>query len=512
MKLQNLAVIFIIIALPISVVLSTYIGSQIQTLQYQISYDTKLQNATYDALKAFQLNTVNSSTSTLANSKLRDLEASANTFFNSVSSNFNMAGYNKDILKDFVPALVYTMYDGFYIYSPYTNKLTDDDWEGDDASTPDDETSTYTDGQSLTGFKPYIHYSCRYKKETTDVVITYSLDNYITVEGIDTNGKSIYISGYLLNTTGNNISVDSATGVVTYRGVNIKSEELKENAYSINDANGNYDYSKGEIPYVKINGVKHYKEADNKWYTILNGEKYYDEAGLEYNTTDTSGKRYYEKAKEFRDTLDACGITGLQIEDAYDFDGTTRLFPNESGPIFTEREYRGSETVDIEEPNSSFNEHRLKVIRKVIEKNLSLAIHNYNEYLPGNDPSTTFQMPKLKEDEWDRVVNNVCIISFLQGLNIGGKIYNGYSIVTNDKNEEVVKEESIYIANDTTYYKVTKEGLNEMVNSNSNNYKGFLNIDFEMKKIDVDTRNTILFPKNTSGRQRCYKFEKWRRL
>ena len=54
-------------------------------------------------------------------------------------------------------------------------------------------------------------------------------------------------------------------------------------------------------------------------------------------------------------------------------------------------------------------------------------------------------MPKLKEDEWDKILNNVSLISFMQGLSIGGKIYNGYSIVTNNTNEEVVTEDSIYI-------------------------------------------------------------------
>ena len=91
MRIQNLAVIFIIIILPISLIISSYTGSQVKTLQLQNSYDSKLTNATYDALKAFQLNTINSDTSDLANSKLRDITASANTFFNSIATNFNMS-------------------------------------------------------------------------------------------------------------------------------------------------------------------------------------------------------------------------------------------------------------------------------------------------------------------------------------------------------------------------------------------------------------------------------------
>lgn len=80
MKIQNLAIIFIIIMLPISMVLTSYVQSQVETLNLQVLYDSKLNNATYDAIKAFQLNTVNSSTSDLANSKMRDIQASVNTF------------------------------------------------------------------------------------------------------------------------------------------------------------------------------------------------------------------------------------------------------------------------------------------------------------------------------------------------------------------------------------------------------------------------------------------------
>ncbi len=182
MKIQSLAVIFIIIILPISITLSSYTKSQMKTLNLQISYDSKLDNATYDALKAFQLNTKNSTTSDISNSKLRDIEAAANTFFNSISSNFNMVGYNQEVLKTFVPALVFTMYDGYYIYSPYTNHLESLTEEEKDKLNNNPET-TYKDKDKITGLKPYIHYSCRYIKDNIDVVITYSLENYITVYG-----------------------------------------------------------------------------------------------------------------------------------------------------------------------------------------------------------------------------------------------------------------------------------------------------------------------------------------
>lgn len=164
MKLQGLAVIAIIIILPMTIILSSYSQSQIKTLQLQTQYDSKLQNATYDAIKAFQLNMSNSSTSDLANSKMRDIKASVNTFYNSLASHFNMVGYGKDVLQNYVPAIVYTLYDGYYIYSAYDNTL---------------------DAEDKYGLKPYIYYSCRYKpNDNSDFVITYSLDSYITIQGI----------------------------------------------------------------------------------------------------------------------------------------------------------------------------------------------------------------------------------------------------------------------------------------------------------------------------------------
>lgn len=286
MKIQNLAVIFIIIILPISLILTSYVQNQVKTLGLQVSYDTKLNNATYDALKAFQLNTFNSDTSDLSNSKMRDVEASANTFFTSIASNFNMEGYNKDVLKDYVPALVYTMYDGYYIYSPYTNTLSANEQKDD---------ATYSNGEKIYGLKPYVYYSCRYKKSDIDVVITYTLDNYITIQG-KVNGESVYKYGYLLD----NIMVNGDS--VAYRQISIDEEVTEEFVDSTN-----------KRQYVKINGVKSYKENDGSWYTNLNGEKIRDS---NHGNTNKSGKQYYIEAYNFTKWVKNNKIAELTPQDA----------------------------------------------------------------------------------------------------------------------------------------------------------------------------------------------------
>ncbi len=95
--------------------------------------------------------------------------------------------------------------------------------------------------------------------------------------------------------------------------------------------------------------------------------------------------------------------------------------------------------------------------------NLAIAIANYNTYSGASD--NVFQMPKLSEEEWDSIIHNISLISFLQGLPIGGKIYNGYSIVTNSESKEVVLENNIYILGKNTdnnqrqYFKIGDYGL-----------------------------------------------------
>lgn len=465
MKIQALAVIFIIIVLPISMVLTVYIQSQVDTLELQINYDTKLKNATYDALKAFQLNTVNSSTSDLANSKMRDIEAAVNSFYNSIASNFNLSGYNKEILQDYVPALVFTMYDGYYIYSPFTNTIS-----------AEDEGNTYKNGDRITGLKPYIFYSCRYKTGNIDVVITYSLDNYITLQGT-INNTPVNKYGYLLDNVENR-----PDGSVTYRGIEIGEETLVESNVEY-DASGNGIVS--NYYYTKINGVKYYSKDGNEWFTILNGERY--PQSEKYKTVNDSAIRYYKEGKEFTDWV-RTNLGSLSTANAVDENGNS--LASEFGttyPIF-------SNTLNpdslIEDPDSNFNQHRLSVIKYSIEKNLSIAIANYNNYSEGAI-ETNFLMPELKEDEWDKIVNNVSIISFMQGLNIGGKMYNGYSIVTNTKTEEVVNIDSIYIVtNDGNYHRATDSDLV----GNSNITGAYFNVDFERKSSVSGNITTYYYP------------------
>ncbi len=423
-----------------------------------------------------------------------------------------MAGYNRDILSDYVPALVYTMYDGYYIYSPYTNTLDttndneipttgEDGMPGDPITGSDkdvagklEEDSTYHDGEKLSGLKPYIYYSCRYKMGENDFTITYSLDNYITIQGI-INDKWVNDSGYLLD----NIQVSGNN--VTYRGVSIDADEKLKETVCLPDSGDLKEYE-----YIKLNGVKYYNDNGN-WFSIMNGEKLPQE-GFEPKTT--AAIEYYKDAYNFKQKLqstnyedcdgntksDGYGIASqLNANNAVDEKGE-QLKDENGQPKFGNYkifDFGGADSEkSIEDPDSNFNEQRLAVIRYSIEKNLSIAIANYNNYESG---TANFMMPKLKEDEWDKIVNNVSIISFLQGLNIGGKIYNGYSIVTNNKNQEVVSEDSIYIVTgDNEYHKANEERLERKSIIGAD-----FNIDFERKSVTTKNGTRYFYPKQYEG-------------
>lgn len=100
MKIQSLAIIFIIIILPMSLVFASYTQSRVETISLQTTYDSKLNDATHDALKAYQLNSFMNDTGSLTNSKIRDIEASVNIFFISLSTNFSsLRIYKNNVAK-----------------------------------------------------------------------------------------------------------------------------------------------------------------------------------------------------------------------------------------------------------------------------------------------------------------------------------------------------------------------------------------------------------------------------
>lgn len=174
MKLQNMIIIFIIIILPVILTLSVYVGYEIRTVKLQNQYNAGIISATHDAIFSFEMNTKNDDYNSNAENKRSNIKAAVKTFESSLSTACNLNLYNNNNIDEYIPAIVFGLYDGFYMYAP-----------------------SYVQNQGYKhNLKNYVYYS-----ETisgTDIVINYTLDNYVAVSGTFS-GKYTTRAGYLIN-------------------------------------------------------------------------------------------------------------------------------------------------------------------------------------------------------------------------------------------------------------------------------------------------------------------------
>lgn len=507
MKIQHLAIIFIIIIVPISFAMSEYIQTQIDTIKLQTEYKEALNSATSAALKAFQINSINNKYSNISDSKIRDIEASINTFYNSLTTSMTQYVSSKSELSVFVPAIVFNLYDGYYIYSSYNNVYTAPN--GDNTKVKiDDNAKNYQDG-----LHPYIYYSCKYNINGEEIIVNYTLDNAITVYG-KFNGKYQTKSGYLIDPR-KVTNIDEEKKTLTYDGVVIGPEILTEHLLIAND---NGDVTSVNYNYIVYKNRKVYQDGNTFnffWYnngkkTYLQGEKenfikYIKDNKVGFQST--SAYEYYKSAYDFSTWLindsGLKDITQENMEDSLkkDFSGNTG-----TKCIFDTTQADNDPMVS----SSVFNEHRIAVIRKSIETNLTTAIANYNSQSGSN---YEFVMPKIDEVSWYSIENNVSIISFMQGMPIGQKYFNDYSVITNTKNEEVINSQSVYVVtkNDDGNYEYHQPGCKVLIkNSYNNTITGvYTNLSFSRQTLKVSEDSYRYFypqariEKTTTGCYNC---------
>ena len=477
MKLQHLAVIFVIIIMPISIVLSAYTSNQIDAINMQSKLDSNLVNATYDAVKAFQLNTTNNMYSSISDSKIRDIEASVNTFYNSLNTSMSGYSYAAEDLEAYIPAMLFTLYDGYYIYTSYDNVYSTVG-EGED-----EKIKINLDGKNYqNGLKPYVYYSAKYKLPHTNniIVVNYTLDNEITVYGDFGDGYETR-SGYLINPDYVNI-ISKEDKKLLYgepgNQITIEPEELEEHLTIMTEREtGGTGTDSGDYNYVFYQNDKIYQDKNNPeneyfWYrdyiktpvndpniiADLNATKKYSSDG---NTImSTSAYDYYASARDFsiwvRENLGEIRLKDtIKSEDGITVVGEDNYWytDSETGEVV---EYLSENTgnkpiFDVGKDNdpmlsgSTFNNHRLAIIRKTIETSLNTVISNYH-----TTSTYDYAMPVISDDDWYRITNNVSMVTFMQGMSIGFRYYNNYAIITNNINKEVIKPENIYIITEPT--------------------------------------------------------------
>lgn len=263
MKLQGLSVIFVIIIVPIVMVLTTYINNMIDVQNKQASYKTALMNATYDAVRSYQMNTLNNSFTSVYKSRERDVKASVNSYFNSLASNLNLSGYTKNELSNYTPAVFFNLYDGFYVYGPYENYASVEKNNSTNKSNVVYSTDNSKDTMEY-GLKPFTYYSCEYAKENQyDIIINYTLDNYISVSGWytgETGKQYVTNSGYYINSSKITSIGNSKDSTIDINGKQVvKPEKLGEFLITL-DANKNAS-TPTYYRYVNYNNVKYYYDS-----------------------------------------------------------------------------------------------------------------------------------------------------------------------------------------------------------------------------------------------------------
>lgn len=549
MKIQYLAIIFLIIIIPMTLVLSMYNQSQITNLNLQLIYNTYLSDATHNAIKAFELNTVNNKYSKVADSLKRDVEASVNTFLTSMAKSLGTSGATAESVSEYVPAVLLTLYDGYYIYAPtYNEELTENTVQKPNAGgNLENVVVAESQDPKVEKFshmlKPYVYYTMRYNpngSSETDFVVNYSLDNYITIYG-KINGKYVTMAGYLLEVNGENSNLIDVTvdinkdklltvlkrKILSYRlpsqQIDGKSlDEIKQlyaqqdlnelRDYINNSENGVYRtslvsdmgetlldntlsgrYDSGsqilidDVPVSKIEQ----KFVNTSEQISVSGGAVIDEVldcfTVKYKTmeiTDRDAKDYYVKGLRFSKWVNN-NLSTIQIKDAKDSKGNDiELFAGRTETIFNTKTNKNN---NPEVSTSMFVQHKNEIIRDSIQSNLTSSIARYNQSFFGLKHGYDLKMPVLNENEWETITNRITMVTFMQGMVIGNKVFNDYSVVSSAQNKELVDTNEIYYFNKnasgkTYYHRLDCPNLLEESKKVGSDIIGYKSIEFELYK------------------------------
>lgn len=494
MKLQNLIIIFIIIILPIILIFSLYLNLETKTINLQTEYDGKLIAATKEAVEAFEINTTewNNSFSSLANVKRQDLMSSVNVFTTSFASKMGISGTSKEEILTYVPAIVYVMYDGYYIYAPtyIPQTITNDDGvqlfyyensgsEGAKitASATQNIEGTIVAGEPMykgtekTGsyngntisfttdiskaektykhvLKTFVPYTCTYG----DYTINYTLDNYVRIYG-----ENVSREGYIIEDSDSiEIPRNSISGI-KYKGNTIGVEELEESVAIKNTQTKEIEIKTYNYIYNSNNDKRYYDPEEEKFFTInKNNEKVYlpeSEVGGTLAEYKKLLVRPYKDTAEYVELYQI--INGTKDDDTWYYTNSNNKYleyplQNQIDAIdktkdcsainyYVENYYFNKWLKNMKFDKEELLSQKKQKIIDNINNNLNLSISNYNA-----NSKINYSMPELSDDDWEQALSNISMITFFQGVKIGLKTYNNYAVVTSTENNEYVSESSLY--------------------------------------------------------------------
>lgn len=344
MKIQNLAIIFLVIAIPFIAILSYYIHLQQETLELQAEYDIKLSSATKEGIRAFEINTVDWTEwqgSKNFQTEKRNVRAIVNAFTTSLANNLNLSGTAREYMQNYIPAMAITMYDSYYIYAPAYVPVTAENRNGIQLYASPDGTNkattsendnilyvaknggskyTYDETDPDTGAiipgpqenlttnisnaeMVYKHtltnpiaYSANYKRGTDKFIVNYTLDNQISVFGTigtETIQKKGYLAYFDDSTVLPRIHIDG----YNKNGTNYKAENIKvdTNFHEIKfgETYINTEKLTEQIVYKWDDGVTYSLETFQYVYDIEHNKWYYDIGRDNFFTLNSAKERQW---------------------------------------------------------------------------------------------------------------------------------------------------------------------------------------------------------------------------
>lgn len=311
--------------------------------------------------------------------------------------------------------------------------------------------------------KTFVPYTTNYTKDGTNYVINYTLDNYIRIYKDDEAWEGYIITEYG-DETKYNVPVKSTT--VTFNGTTIEPEKLSENIPVRNSRNDNIEVKNYAYIYNSNNDKRYYEseagENQGKFF-IINSE--YVKVYLPDAKVNNSLAEYKKLLIRFEEgSPDYIELYQLLNKD----EGNTWYYKDSNGkynkysayqPTINRNRDCSAINYYVENylfnywiKNEGLNTDNIMNLKKQsiidnVNKNLNLAISNYSE-----NSKINYTIPELSDEDWEQALSNISMITFFQGMKVGLKTYNNYSVVTSSENNEYVGENSLYFVQDQDEY------------------------------------------------------------
>ncbi len=136
--------------------------------------------------------------------------------------------------------------------------------------------------------------------------------------------------------------------------------------------------------------------------------------------------------------------------------GLDFLFASSGSDIPLRRDY-GSKDEDA----SAFHTLRREVIIKLVQDTLKQEINSHKTYAKLMGLNYDFYLPEIANDDWTNSINDISLMSFIQGVQIGtNSYYNNYAL----GGSRIIETEYLYGTKDKLYHFKSCSGVQGYLN------------------------------------------------